>query len=213
MQAFDVATNIENGAVVFPSHHLPRSHARLLSLPQPRVRVRGETLLPPLTEHTVSWTHLRHAAAHLGRAPSTSTEKSYSSHLRRRTTRVGGQRVHLPGKPSAVDHRRPTVHPQRTAAHRLVKTKIFKVPLPRVRRSILDERIHFVSDSNYTAAMTTFYSHYSVRWRSVQQLRRDKCRAEPVDWFSTNYRTGISTRKDSGARRGILRAVCSGEED
>ena len=52
----------------------------------------------------------------------------------------------------------------------------------------LDERIHFVSDSNYTAAMTTFSSHYNVRMAlGYNNYDGDKCQAEHnVDWFSFN---------------------------
>ena len=52
----------------------------------------------------------------------------------------------------------------------------------------LDERIHFVSDSNYTAAMTTFSSFYNVRMAlGYNNYDGDKCAAEHnVDWFSFN---------------------------
>ena len=52
----------------------------------------------------------------------------------------------------------------------------------------LDERIHFVSDSNYTAAMTTYSSSYNVRMAlGYANYDGDRCASDHnVDWLSFN---------------------------
>tara|TARA_B100001250_G_scaffold414387_1_gene452442 strand:- start:4706 stop:5824 length:1119 start_codon:yes stop_codon:yes gene_type:complete len=52
----------------------------------------------------------------------------------------------------------------------------------------LDERIHFVSDSNYTAAMTTYSSSYNVHMaQGYANYDGDMCASNhSVDWFSFN---------------------------
>ena len=52
----------------------------------------------------------------------------------------------------------------------------------------LDEKIRFVSDSNYTSAMTTYSSSYNVRMAlGYANYDGDKCASDHnVDWFSFN---------------------------
>lgn len=78
----------------------------------------------------------------------------------------------------------------------------------------LDKRIDFMSDSNYTSAMTTYSSSYNVRMAlGYANYDGDKCASDHnVDWFSFNM---LDLRDQYEGRQAVLDVqyyvpICSG---